>query len=129
MYCVFKFLLFTCFVKKEDFFYLFFIIAIVATRWYLAVFPSHLVIVGFTIHHFWTGLVLTVIAFLLSSKFEKIKLILFGVGLGLLVDEFVFIMVGGYDFEQYWAFYSVVGVFVLLWVVYFFRMKIVKSLF
>jgi hypothetical protein len=113
--------------KKENLFYLIFILTIVLIRVGVFLIPNvDIVFWNVVIHHFWFGVVL-LIAWLLIKE-NKIGIYSFGIGSGLMVDQLAFILLGsGGDFE-YWG-PSLLGAVVLAVLIYFFRRKIVKWLF
>ncbi len=77
-------------------------------------YPKHLIIFGVLIHHFWTGVLLMLIAILFLKKQKKFNFLIFGVGLGLFIDEFGFMLLGGGDFPQYWSLFPITATIVLL---------------
>ena len=60
---------------------------------------------------------------------EKIRLLCLGVGVGLMIDEFGFMINGGGSFTEYWSLYSIISVIVLLGIFYLTRKKTCKSIF
>ena len=86
----------------------------------------HLMIGKYIFHHFWFGFVFLLIAWLISSNLESLKLILFGAGLGIIADELVFMLLGGGGFAYYWALPSVIGAILSLIALYLLRLKVVE---
>lgn len=116
-------------MNNEDYFYLLVVFAVLFERFLVFIYPSHLIIGGLLIHHFWVGLLSGVIGLLVSSKYSILKFLLLGVGLGLLFDELVFLLFGGGSFSEYWSNYSVIGVIFLLVILFCFRRKVFQKLF
>ena len=102
-------------MKKEDKLFLISFITIILVRISVFVNPVHLIIFGIIIHHFWIGLALMLIGFMYR---EKIRLLCLGVGVGLMIDEFGFMINGGGSFTEYWSLYSIISVIVLLGIFY-----------
>jgi VanZ family protein len=119
-------------MKKENIFYLLFLATILAIRTWVFFFPQRkLIIDGTTIHHFWTGLLLALVAILLSrscTSCTKLSLILFSVGSGLVADESIYIALGGRTVSEYWAISSVIGAIVMAVVVFLARKKLVAKI-
>jgi hypothetical protein len=110
-------------MKRENLFYLVFVLAIVVIRLLVFLIPEVDFKIGeIVIHHFWIGAILIVLGFL----FLKTRIYLFGIGFGLAIDQVVFLVLGGGGDSEYWAFPSLVGVVVLAVVVYLFRKKLAK---
>ena len=74
----------------------------------------------------WIGLALVLLGFLFK---EKIRILCLGIGFGLLIDEFGFMIKGGGSFADYWSLYSIISVIVLLGIFYLTRKKTCKSIF
>ncbi|MEK7103383.1 MAG: hypothetical protein AAB870_03485 [Patescibacteria group bacterium] len=69
-----------------------------------------IIIGGYHIHHFVTGfLVILISLFLITKQLRSryIPVLLFGCGIGLIVDEFIFWTIGNFD---YWSFLNVLAV-------------------
>ncbi len=105
--------------------YLFVIIAItvVVTRLWLLV--THLgspTIRGFKLHHYMYGIALIVLAFLISN------LTLYGIGIGLFIDEFALVLVkkgNNFHWKEYNSLLGRVGALVCLGLCYVFMNYIV----
>ncbi len=116
-------------MKKEDYFYLVVVLTVVFERFLVFIYPSHLIIGGLLIHHFWVGLLLGFFGFLISSKYFILRFLLLVIGLGLMIDEFVFMILGGGSFPEYWSSFSVISVIVLLTILFYFRKEVFQKLF
>jgi len=111
--------------EKPNMLYLAVLLTVLLTRIYVILTPYHLRINGAIIHHFWIGVILFGISLLISKKYEKTKVVTLGIGIGLIIDEFVYIILGGQEFSQYWAWPSILGAVILLIILYIFRKKLV----
>ena len=79
------------------------ILTIIITRILTHYKDIDLMLFGYELHHFYYGvtlLVIVVIAILFGNFHKKLYLILSAVGLGLIADEFLFIL-GGYRNSEY----------------------------
>lgn len=115
-------------MKKDNLFYLIIIFTIFVIRLVNFLYPKHLVIYGILIHHFWTGVLLILITILFFRN-NNLRLIFMGIGLGFIIDELGFMILGGGDFPQYWALYSILSIVFLLIIIHIFRKKIYKAIF
>lgn len=112
-------------MKKENIFYLIFILTILAIRTGVFFFPQRKIIIdGVIIHHFWIGIILISLALLLAKRYSKLKRILFPLGLAAMADELVYIAFGGATVSDYWMNYSVFGAIILSAIIFFLRKKI-----
>lgn len=79
-----------------------------------------IIIAGYHIHHFVSGfLVILISLFLIGKQWRSryIPVLLFGCGIGLIVDEFIFWTIGNFD---YWSFLNVLaagvgGIIIAVW--------------
>ncbi|MBS3143842.1 hypothetical protein J4446_03145 [Candidatus Woesearchaeota archaeon] len=115
--------------ERKDFFKFAWIvlITIIVTRILVLFFPDKSwYIFGQQVHHFFHGVVLVLIAamsrfFSRNEELHKFDLYLFGIGTGLIFDEFVFVLLGFDDIKYFsgLSFYSIlISVFVLLTLYY-----------
>jgi len=81
---------------------------------------------GIVIHHFWFGLILSLMIFLLPTRLRVIKIILLALGLGLMIDQIIFLLLGGGKDREYWAFPSLFGAVIVTIAIYFYREKLLK---
>lgn len=108
--------------KKENLFYFIFLVTILLLRGWIIVTPEvDVYFFGVLIHHFWCGVVLLLIAFIIPGERRLIRMFLFAIGLGVAVDEFVFILLGAGREEEYWALPASLGTIAL--VIFIFSMK------
>ena len=113
-------------MDRANLFFIVFLAAIIAIRLFVFLFPEQkLRILGTVIHHFWIGVILVVIALLLTSF--SYRWILLALGLGLVADELVYMLLGaGPVLTKYWSIYSVSGAIVNSAIVFLLRQKIVN---
>jgi len=76
-----------------------------------------------SIHHFWIGLALFIGIYFLPLG-QTLSLVGLAIGLGLIIDEFTFIILGGGSDKEYQSVPSLLGTLVIVGVIYFFREKI-----
>lgn len=117
-------------VKKENIYYLIFIFTILLVRFGVFLFPLQKLMVGGTIvHHFWVGVVLVSFVSLLSKRYTELRMVLFSVALGLMVDELVYIILGAGAVSKYWSAYSVSGAIIMATIIFLARKKFTMKLF
>ena len=111
--------------KKSNLFYILCILTIAIIRLFVLIFPErHIIIDGIIIHHFWFGVAALLISFLISARY---KILIFSVGFGLIIDQLIFMLLGGGLNKEYWALPSAIGMILLLIMTYFIRNKIFKQ--
>ncbi len=117
-------------IEKENLFYFITILTILATRLSKFFFlrDVHFRIVGIIIHHFWFGLFLFLIGILISKKKRFAKILFYGIGIGLIIDELIFMLLGGGLDREYWKLFSVIGAISVAIIFYPFRKKIEEFL-
>jgi len=116
-------------MKKGDLFYIFSFITFLFVRIYLFLFQNkHIYIRGILIHHFYIGLILFLTGIFLFKFYQTFSLVIFGVGAGLIVDELVFILLGGGLTPQYLSPISFNGAIVCMILLFIFRKKVVSIL-
>jgi hypothetical protein len=112
-------------MKKENIFYLIFILTMLAVRTDVFLFSMRKIIIGgMVIHHFWIGLMLVSLSWLFSPKYTILKAVLFPIGLGLLADELVYIFLGDRTVSDYWSLPSVLGAAAAAVIIFLLRKKI-----
>jgi hypothetical protein len=77
------------------------------------------------IHHFWIGMLLVLLSWLLSPKYTILRAVLFPIGLGLVADELVYILLGGRTVSEYWSNYSVWGAIMMAILIFLIRKKLI----
>ena len=78
---------------------------------------------GIIIHHFWIGVLLVLIGWLLPN-IAYISVSIFGIGLGLIADHLIYMILGAGGDEEYWAKGSLIGAVFTLLVIFIFRTQI-----
>ncbi len=112
-------------MKRKNLLYLSFILTIVIIRVGVFLIPGVDITVGkFILHHFWFGVLLLMINFFIKEGRFNQKFILFGIGLGLFLDELIFMLLGGGGDLQYWNIYSVIGTMLIVLLIFFLRGEI-----
>jgi hypothetical protein len=109
---------------NDHYFFLLFLVTILATRIFLYIKPvASPTIKGFRIHHWMYGVILIILSFIVSS------IALYAVGLGLFVDEFSYILIGGKTHKDNYSIKSLFGTLLFVILVYIFQTQIRSLLF
>ena len=112
-------------MKKEDLFYLIFVLSILVARLSVFLFPEvDIEVFGVIVHHFWLGAFLAALSLIPSKKYRLAKLYTFAIGLGLVIDQLVFMALGAGKDIQYWSLLSLIGMIVLAIAIFPFREKL-----
>jgi peptidoglycan/LPS O-acetylase OafA/YrhL len=112
-------------IKKENIFYILLILTIIVTRLSVFLIPEvDINLFGFIVHHFWFGVILVLIGLVVPKKYDWAKIVFYAIGLGLIVDQLVFIILGAGKDAQYWALPSLLGTIILTLIILPFRAKI-----
>jgi len=116
--------------KKGNLFYLIIILTILVMRISLFLLPpnTHVRVLGIVIHHFWFGILLIGIGLIIPKKKEYIKIFAYAIGVGLIIDELIFMVLGAGTDRQYWALPSMLGMIIILLVIFPIREKIINFL-
>src|SRR3989344_9199191 len=114
---------------KEDknLFYFLVILTILFERLSIYFSPReiHLEIFGIIIHHFWFGVIILVVSFLISEKsMHLVKLCLGAIGTGLICNELIFMLFGAGLYPQYWSLPSIIGMIFMAFFFFFFLQSI-----
>jgi len=123
---------FSSFLKeKENIFYLIIVLTIATVRLSKFFFLQnvHLRIAGIVIHHFWIGILLLSTGFFIPKNKKIAKILLYGIGMGLIIDESMFMVFGGGLDMEYWKLQSVIGAAIVAICIYPLRKKLEKFLF
>jgi len=114
-------------MKKGNSFYFFFILTILIIRITIIFIPNvDVKLSNFVIHHLVFGF-LILIFYLFFIKHRKwIDSLVIGSGLGLIIDQVIFVLLSAGGDEEYWALPSLIGVIVLAMLIFFIRKHIVK---
>ncbi|MBS3166948.1 hypothetical protein J4403_01935 [Candidatus Woesearchaeota archaeon] len=112
-------------MQKENLFYFVFILTVLVSRLLVYLFPNRdIILFGWVIHHFWFGLWVFLVSFLIRKK--KDVLIFSAMGLGLMADEIVFMILGAGGDTEYWSKVVIFGTCVALLLIYILRKRISK---
>lgn len=105
-------------------FFLIFLVTILITRiaLYFKPTPSP-TIKGFRLHHYMYGIVIGMIGIIFSN------IILFGIGLGLFIDEVPYLIIGGKNHKDNYSAKSILGVLILVIIIFFSKSFLTKILF
>ena len=102
-------------MKNENLFFLVIVFTVIVIRVSVFIIPEIDVrFLGIVVHHFWFGIFPITAGFLLSKKCEYCKLFLYGIGAGLMIDEMLFMILGGGSDEEYWTIFSSIGTIVII---------------
>ena len=120
-------------MKKENIFFISTLITFIAIRTWIILIDyfigeKHLYFNEWIVHHFWFGFLILIIVMLISSRYKTSKLIILGVGFGLIADELVFMILGGGGFTNYLSFPSWSGAFAMIFILFFFRTRVLNIL-
>ncbi|MFZ2072315.1 MAG: hypothetical protein WAV10_01370 [Minisyncoccia bacterium] len=106
-------------MEPSNYFFLIFLLTIVLTRIWLFVKPiSSPTIKGFRLHHYMYGLVIVAISFFISN------ITLYAIGLGLFIDELIFLIPNPtkpFAYKEYISIKGILGTIILIIAVYFLR--------
>lgn len=73
-------------------------------------FNHYVVLSGFRWHHFYTGGILALVAFLIPKQYRVLRAVVLGIGAGLIVDEITWpLSFAGATNLQYWSVGAVAG--------------------
>lgn len=116
-------------LKKEDLFYLLILLTILVTRISIILVPEvDIKLSNIIIHHFWFGVILIVLGFFISKKRVDSKILIYGIGTGLIIDQFVFMLLGAGQDKEYWALPSLLGTIIIAVIIFPVRTKIINFL-
>jgi hypothetical protein len=116
-------------MKKENLLLLIVTATVILTRAAVLIVPEKdLTFQGITIHHFWFGFPLIIASLILPKKYLPAKIFTLAIGLGLIIDQLIFILLGAGKDKEYWSIISTVSPIILLIVVYQLKNKLIKIL-
>jgi hypothetical protein len=114
-------------MKKENFLYLLIFLTLLIVRVSVFLIPEVTIkFLGLIIHHFWFGIILIAIGFFISRKKSFPKLLFYSIGIGLFIDQLVFMILGAGTDQQYWALPSLLSAIILLIIIFPFRKKMAE---
>ena len=85
------------------------------------------ILFGVIIHHFWIGVLMVLIGWLLP-EIAYVSILLFGIGLGLIADHLIYMFLGAGGDPEYWAKGSTIGAAFTLLVLFIFRVPVYSLL-
>ena len=105
------------------------ILTIIITRMSIMIMPEiDLKFLDIVIHHFWIGIILIIISFLIPKQKSHFKILLYGIGAGLIIDQLIFMILGTGKDEEYWALPSFLGAIIIALIIYPIRRKLTNLL-
>ena len=116
-------------MKRENLFYLILIVTILITRISIIIVPEvDMKFLDIVIHHFWFGVVLMIVGLIIPKQKVYPKILLYGIGAGLIIDQLIFMILGAGKDKEYWALPSFLGMIIIALVIYPIRTKITNFL-
>jgi len=117
-------------MKRENLFYLILIATILITRISIIIVPEvNIKFLDIVIHHFWFGVILMIIGLIIPKQKVYPKILLYGIGAGLIIDQLIFMILGAGKDKEYWALPSLLGTIIIALVIYPIRTKVTNFLF
>lgn len=117
-------------MKRDNIFYIIFILTILAVRLGVFLLPSNKIIVGgIRINHFWIGVILILLVLFVSKNYSIIKMILFPIGLGIVADELSFMIFSDRTLTDYWSIYSIVGIIATATIIFMLKEKLASKIY
>lgn len=111
-------------------FYLILIATILITRISIIIVPEvNIKFLDIVIHHFWFGVILMIIGLIIPKQKVYPKILLYGIGAGLIIDQLIFMILGAGKDKEYWALPSLLGTIIIALVIYPIRTKVTNFLF
>lgn len=116
-------------MKEENKFYLLVVGTIFVIRISIMIIPNvDFMIFNKIMHHFWLGVVLLITGLIIPKNKESLKIILYGIGSGLIIDQFVFMVLGSGGDTEYWSVSSLLGAVGGAIILYFRRKEVLEFL-
>jgi hypothetical protein len=116
-------------MKRENLFYLILIATILIARISIIIVPEvDIKFMDIVIHHFWFGVFLMIFGIILPKQKVYPKILLYGIGAGLIIDQFIFMILGAGNDKEYWALPSLFGTIIIALVIYPIRTKVTNFL-
>ncbi len=110
-------------------FYLILIVTILIIRISIIIVPEvDIKFLDIVIHHFWFGVILMIIGVIVPKQKVYPKILLYGIGAGLIVDQLIFMILGAGKDKEYWALPSLLGTIIIVLVIYPIRTKVTNFL-
>ena len=116
-------------MKRENLFYLVLIATILIARISIIIVPEvDIKFLDIVIHHFWFGVILMIIGLIIPKQKVYPKILLYGIGAGLIIDQLIFMILGAGKDKEYWALPSLLGTIIIALVIYPIRTKVTNFL-
>jgi len=117
-------------MKRGNLFYLILITTILITRISIIIVPEvDIKFLDIVIHHFWFGVILMIIGLIIPKQKVYPKILLYGIGAGLIIDQLIFMILGAGKDKEYWALPLLLGTIIIALVIYLIRTKVTNFLF
>jgi hypothetical protein len=114
-------------MRNENIFCLLLILTIIISRLSVLIFPERdVILAGIVIHHYVYGIILIIISYVFTIKSRIIKTCFLGIGAGFIVDQLVFVILGGGKDKEYFQLISLISPFILTLIIFIYRSKIAK---
>lgn len=105
------------------------VLTIIITRISIILVPEvDIIIFNVVIHHIWFGVIIVLLGLFIPKKNVSAKILFYGVGLGLALDQVVFTLLGSGKDAEYWAWPSSLGTILLTILFFPFRKKVLNFL-
>ncbi len=116
-------------MKRENLFYLVLIATILIARISIMIVPEvDIKFLDIVIHHFWFGVILMIIGLIIPKQKVYPKILLYGIGTGLMIDQLIFMILGAGKDKEYWALPSLLGTIIIILIIYPIRTKFTNFL-
>lgn len=120
---------YTIIMKRENLFYLVMILIILITRISIIILPEvDTKFLDIVIHHFLFGVILMIIGLIVPKQKFYPKILLYGIGAGLIIDQLIFMLLGAGKDKEYWALPSSLGTIIIVLVIYPIRQRLTNFL-
>lgn len=112
-------------MKKGNLLFSVSLLTVVIARISVLIVPNvDIYVFGINFHHFWLGLIIVLLSLILIRARSVLGLIIFGFGLGLMIDQFVFMILGGGGDNEYWSSIPFVGVVIMVVIFFIVRNRV-----
>lgn len=113
-------------LQKPTLFFIVFVSTIFVIRLFVFLVPeANITFLGLVIHHFWFGVALLLGAIFLPEN-HSLRIFLYGVGGGLLVDQLFFMLIGAGNDKEYWSLPSFLGAVLLTGLIFFIKERVIQ---
>lgn len=114
-------------MNKSNLLYLIIVLTILIMRISVLLVPEvDVMIFDVIIHNFWFGIILMLIGIFIPNS--NVKVLMYGIGAGLVIDQAVFMMLGAGKDKEYWQLPSLIGPAIIMIVIYPIRKKLERFL-